>query len=388
MKQRWLSYLLVLSVLLLSLWLARNYWQSYLFEPTGNNLAQTGLNALQLSQLSDEGTNAPTIEVVAEDLEIPWEIAFLPDSSLLVTERPGRLVRLYPGSREIVLVSGVAHVGEGGLLGLALHPDFETNGWLYLYLTTRTSGALTNRVERYRFNQTNNSLSGRLVIIENIPGAQFHDGGRLAFGPDNLLYITTGDAGQENSAQAVNSLAGKILRLTADGGIPADNPFSNAVYSYGHRNPQGIAWDSQGRLWSSEHGPSGAQTGNDEVNLITAGSNYGWPAVRGSQTRSGMVSPVIESGRSDTWAPGDAEVVDDLVFFTGLRGEALYTARLVGDQLMDLTAHFVGEYGRLRAVTIDPTGEWLYLTTSNTDGRGTVRAGDDKIIRINKDLFF
>jgi glucose/arabinose dehydrogenase len=230
-------------------------------------------------------------------------------------------------------------------------------------------------------------LSDQTIIIENIPGGQFHDGGRLAFGPDDLLYVTTGDAGQSDNAQATTSLAGKILRLTDSGDIPAENPFTNATYSFGHRNPQGIAWDNQGRLWSSEHGPSGTQTGNDEINLIAVGGNYGWPVIVGNQTKEGMIAPMVESGRSDTWAPGDIAVVNDLVLFTGLRGTALYTARIVGNRLVDLTAHFDGEYGRLRVAVVDSTGEWLYLTTSNTDGRGSKRAGDDKLIRVSLELF-
>jgi glucose/arabinose dehydrogenase len=384
MKKHWQVYFLSLVFLLSGFWLARAFWWPYLFSPTDNSLAQTGLSVERLNGSTTANEHQPVIEVLAENLTIPWEVAFLPDETLLISERPGRLVRLYSDSRIAVAVSGVAHVGEGGL---ALHPDFENNHWLYLYLTTREGVGLTNRVERYRFDQTNNSLSDQTIIIENIPGGQFHDGGRLAFGPDDLLYVTTGDAGQSDNAQATTSLAGKILRLTDSGDIPAENPFTNATYSFGHRNPQGIAWDNQGRLWSSEHGPSGTQTGNDEINLIAVGGNYGWPVIVGNQTKEGMIAPMVESGRSDTWAPGDIAVVNDLVLFTGLRGTALYTARIVGNRLVDLTAHFDGEYGRLRVAVVDSTGEWLYLTTSNTDGRGSKRAGDDKLIRVSLELF-
>lgn len=347
-------------------------------------MAAPGLDGQQLAPTAESGQQ---IEIVAENLKIPWEIAFLPDGSLLITERPGNLVRIWPDSRQSVPVAGVAHVGEGGLLGLALHPDYTDNHLLYLYSTTRAGGGLTNRVERYVFDETANILNDRTVILEGIPGSSNHDGGRLAFGPDKLLYITAGDAENQPSAQDKNALSGKILRLQADGGIPADNPFGNAVYSYGHRNSQGFAWDSDGRLWESEHGPSGGQTGNDEVNLIQKGGNYGWPDIRGTQTRAGMIAPVIESGISDTWAPADLLVVDDLVFFTGLRGEALYSARITGFSLTDFKANFAGEYGRLRAVVLSPDGEWIYFTTSNTDGRGSPNAGDDKIIRVKRELF-
>ena len=389
MKQRWLKWLLVGLVLAAgALYFFQDSLVKYFLRPMGNGAAREGLRTVNMSAgESDEDYDGPQIETVAENLAIPWEIVFLPDESLLVTERPGQLVRIFPDSREVLPITGVAHVGEGGLLGMALHPDFEENSWLYLYFTTRTDGGLTNRIERYRFNMAANSLADRLVIIEGIPGAQFHDGGRLEFGPDDLLYVTTGDAGNQDSAQDVNLVAGKILRLNDDGSVPADNPFSNAVYSYGHRNPQGLAWDGEGRLWSSEHGPSGSQTGDDEVNLIKAGSNYGWPVVRGTQTREGMVPPVIESGRSETWAPADAAIVDDLLIFTGLRGEALYSAEIIGEDLRNFTAHFDGEYGRLRAVVVSPDGQWLYFTTSNTDGRGQPAAADDRIVRVRTSLW-
>jgi glucose/arabinose dehydrogenase len=387
MRKRWLVGLAV--VILVGAYFFRDRLISSFFRPTGDS-ATTGLSNGQAVEdaVNGNGQAARQIEVVAENLKIPWEITFLADESLLVTERPGNLVRIYPDRRASVPVNGVAHVGEGGLLGLALHPQYEQNHYVYLYLTTREGGTLNNRVERYVFNEADNQLSDRTVIVEGIPGAANHDGGRLVFGPDRLLYITTGDAQVEDNAQDSDSLSGKILRLKDDGIVPEDNPFNNATFSLGHRNPEGLAWDSLGRLWSSEHGPSGGETGNDEINLIQAGANYGWPVIRGTQTRMGMVTPVIESGRGTTWAPADILVVDDLVFFTGLRGETLYTARIIGQSLTDLRSHFAGEYGRLRAVVISPDGQWIYLTTSNTDGRGTTQSGDDKIIRFKKDLFF
>ncbi len=355
------------------------------FGPNGQGEALPGIRSSEMATDKDEG---PAIEVVAENLAIPWEVEFLSDGSLLVTERPGELVRIFPDSRESVTIDGVEHVGEGGLLGMALHPDYQRNHWLYLYFTTNTGNGLTNRIERYVFDEDNNSLSGKVVIIEGIPGAQFHDGGRIAFGPDDLLYVATGDAGDQNSAQDTTSLAGKILRLNDDGSPADGNPFGNEVYSYGHRNPQGLAWDSEGRLWSSEHGPSGLQTGNDEINLIVAGGNYGWPTIKGQQTREGMISPVIESGSTTTWAPGDAAVVGETVFFAGLRGVSLYSAEINGEQLTNLTSHLTGEYGRLRSVVTDLSGEWLYLTTSNTDGRGDPAENDDRLIRVRVSLFF
>lgn len=318
-------------------------------------------------------------EIVADNLQIPWEIVFLPDGNLLVTERLGTLKRIGKEGR-VYIIEGVKHVGEGGLLGVALHPRFSENHWIYLYLTTAVGDGLKNRVERYRLE--NNRLSEKKVIIDNIPGAVYHDGGRIAFGPDGYLYITTGDAGNSNLAQNINSLAGKILRLKDNGSIPADNPFGNASYSYGHRNPQGLAWDGKGRLWATEHGRSGVLSGLDELNLIEKGKNYGWPAIQGDETRAGMESPIAQSGPDETWAPAGIAFLNGSLFFGGLRGESIYEAKILDDNKVALKTHFRKEYGRIRAVVLGPDG-YLYITTSNTDGRGEPHLGDDKIIKIN-----
>ena len=324
----------------------------------------------------------PDLEVIASDLQIPWEIVFLPDGDMLITERIGQLIRMESpsGERIVHVVEGVQPVGEGGLLGLALHPDFENNALIYLYLTTRSTSGLVNQVVQYRLQD--DRLSNRTVILDGILASSNHDGGRMVFGPDGMLYITTGDAEQPDLAQDTRSLNGKILRINPDGSIPPDNPFGNAVFSYGHRNPQGLAWDAAGRLWSTEHGPSGLQSGFDELNLIIKGVNYGWPLIRGEQTRASMQVPVIQSGASDTWAPAGLAYLDDMLYFTGLRGTALYRVEIVGDSVSDFSIFFKGEYGRLRAVTIGPDG-WLYLSTSNTDGMGSPFQGDDRIIRVN-----
>ncbi|MEX2008531.1 MAG: PQQ-dependent sugar dehydrogenase [Candidatus Spechtbacterales bacterium] len=355
-------------------------------------------NAQDVPQDVEEGVRGgEDVAVVAEGLTIPWEIAFLPNGDMLVTERPGRLVRIGQ-DRTVFEIDGVRHVGEGGLLGLALHPNFEQNRYLYLYMTTQESGGLTNRVERYRFE--NDTLADRTEIIAGIPGASFHDGGRIAFGSDGLLYITTGDAGNEQWAQEPDVLAGKILRLNDDGSIPDANPFGNEIYSWGHRNPQGLAWDDTGQLWATEHGRSGVQSGFDELNRIMDGSNYGWPEIEGDETGHAMVAPVIHSGADYTWAPGGMAYFEGSIFFAGLRGSALYEAVLdppssettEGRRVAELKAHFVNEFGRLRAVTLGPdpsraSGQVLYISTSNRDGRGRVNAGDDKIIRINPRVF-
>ncbi len=327
----------------------------------------------------DEGD----ITVLAEGLEIPWALAFLPDGGLLVTERPGRLTRIAGGRRNSYDVPAVRHAGEGGLMGLALHPDFSSNRWIYLCLTADGADGLENRVERFRF--SNERLEERKVILDGIPGAVFHDGCQLAFGPDGLLYITTGDAGRGDRAQDRRSLAGKILRLTAEGDVPDGNPFGTPVYSYGHRNPQGLAWH-RGRLWSTEHGRSGLRSGFDELNLIEAGANYGWPVIEGNETRPGMTPPVRHSGPNYTWAPGGAAYWDGRIFFGGLRGEALYEVRPRERGRAELRAHFHSDFGRVREVRLGPDG-MLYFTTSNRDGRGRVRGGDDTIVRVNPKVF-
>jgi len=261
---------LILFVLIILAFVFRDKFFKYFFAPTPTSI-QTGITKVMIedNNASDDVENPtgaePDLEVVAENLQIPWEVAFLPSGELLVTERPGRLL-IIGDNRIAIEVEGVHHVGEGGLMGLALHPNFISNNYVYLYLTSRQGGSIVNRVERYVL--SNNLLTNREIILEGIRGAQNHDGGRIEFGPDGYLYITTGDAQSPDSAQDTSSLNGKILRIKDDGSIPDDNPFANAVYSYGHRNPQGIAWDDDGNLWSTEHGPSGIQSGNDELNLI------------------------------------------------------------------------------------------------------------------------
>ena len=323
-------------------------------------------------------------EIIAQNLQIPWEIAFLPDGDLLVTERPGTLKRIGEHGRNFN-IEGIKHIEEGGLLGMTLHPQFTENRWIYIYLTTETKQGLKNRVERYRLDQ--DFLREKKNIVDNIPGAKYHDGGRIAFGPDGNLYVTTGDANNPKSAQDLNSLAGKILRLKDDGSVPADNPFGNAIWSYGHRNPQGLVWDDKGRLWATKHGRSGLLSGLDELNQIEKGANYGWPAIQGDERRPGMHSPVIQSGPDHTWAPSGAVYFNDSIYFTGLRGESIYQTKISGDGTASQpVVHLTGEFGRIRSIKINNAG-FFYVVTSNTDGRGEVRPGDDKIIKLSPSTF-
>jgi aldose sugar dehydrogenase len=323
--------------------------------------------------------NSETVSVVAENLNIPWSIAFLPEGDMLVTERPGSLKRIGSDgtSVNVATIEEVLHQGEGGLLGIALHPDFEDNNLLYLYYTYSGQGNATlNRVVRYEF--TDNSLFEGEVIVDEIPGAVNHNGGRIRFGPDGYLFITTGDAAEPSLSQDRDSLAGKILRVTDEGEPAPGNPFESEIYSYGHRNPQGIDWIN-GQLWSSEHGARAL----DEINRIEAGRNYGWPEIEGDQRREGMETPVVHSGR-DTWAPGGLVHHQGLVYFTGLRGGALYVFD-PDDREAGVREYFKNEYGRLREIIVGPDG-MLYVTTSNRDGRGSPRSQDDIILRIDPDL--
>ncbi len=365
--------LIVLGIVLVvsgALWLAADALRRFMYTPTESTVPQ---------RIAEEEEQEDVV-VVAENLSVPWDILFLPDGRLLVPERTGTLALIANGATARIEVPGVAARAESGLLGAVLHPDFAESRLLYLYMTHEVSGGTQNRVVRYRFE--NDELSEPRTIIEGIPGAPYHDGGRMAFGPDGLLYITTGDAGVEASAQNRESLAGKILRLNDDGSVPEGNPFNSPIYSYGHRNPQGLAWDEDGQLWATEHGRSGIRSGLDELNRIEVGGNYGWPTIEGDEAQEGLISSILHSGATDTWAPASLLYREGTFYWGGLRGEALYAARRDGEGVTDLRAHFKGTYGRIRAVVEGPDGR-IYISTSNTDGRGGKQEGDDKIISID-----
>ncbi len=327
----------------------------------------------------------PAFTEVAINLDTPWALVFLPDKSLLITEREGQVLKIDSNGKldktfNQKIINAV-EVGEGGLLGMTIHPKFETNHYVYLYYTYNSSGDdVLNRVVRMTL--MDNKLKDEKIILDKIPGAANHDGGRIKFGPDNYLYIGTGDAQEPSQAQNTKSLAGKILRVTDDGKPAPGNPFGNEVYSYGHRNVQGLAWDPTGRLWATEHGRSGIQTGFDEVNLIEKGKNYGWPFVEGDKTQPGMQNPIRHSGATIVWAPSGMAYLNDSLYFGGLRGQALYKVPFKDNNVIAVIEYLSGKFGRLRDVVVGPDG-MLYVTTSNLDGRGAPTATDDKIIRIN-----
>jgi glucose/arabinose dehydrogenase len=330
------------------------------------------------------------VETVAANLQIPWSIDWIPDGAALFTERGGSLRIIRDGVlAPDPLLSLSVSSGEGGLLGVAVDPDFGDNHYIYLYYSTRgTDNALINKVVRYQF--ANGTVTEDVVLMDGIPGAPYHDGGRIQFGPDGKLYITTGDAGDLTLSQDLDSLAGKILRIDRSGAVPADNPFVNSpVWSFGHRNPQGLDWDAAGNLVAAEHGPSGERgRAHDELNLILPGENYGWPNVIGGEFEEGMREPILHTG-SDTWAPSGAEFYDgDRIpgwtgkyFVAALRGAHLHMVDLdlQNNTVISNEKLFQDEFGRLRDVQTGPDG-LLYLLTSNRDGRGSPVSTDDRMV--------
>lgn len=320
----------------------------------------------------------PRVEsVIATGLNVPWGIAFVSATSAVVTQRDtGTLIRLDDGQdpREVGRVGDSVGFpgGEGGALGIVVDP--QNSRTLYAYVTTNTD----NRVVRLR-------MRGRRIadvddVLTGIPKGGRHHGGRMIFGDDGYLYVATGDAGDASLAQRKDSLAGKILRIDTRGKAARGNPFGSRVWSYGHRNIEGLAFDSRGRLWATEFGDKTA----DELNVIERGGNYGWPQVEGkpprSAERSGLVDPQV-TWATDECSPAGLAIVNDVAYVAALQGECLYAVDISGDRAATPRSYLAGEYGRLRSVAAAPDGA-LWVTTSNTDGRGSPREGDDQIVRV------
>jgi glucose/arabinose dehydrogenase len=311
------------------------------------------------------------VETVVTNLKVPWAIT-KKNNTFYLTERGGTIVTV-SGEKvtrnEVSFKKMLSTRGEGGLLGFVLKPSSLNKG--IIYYTYVQDGEYFNRVA-YVSQNGNTWMEGK-TIIDRIPGSVIHNGGRVKIGPDNKLYVTTGDAAQKMLAQNVNSLAGKILRLNLDGTIPEDNPFqSSYVYSYGHRNPQGLAWNKDGtKMYASEHGPIGF----DEINDIIPGGNYGWPLIKGNETQKNMIKPIFHSGQ-DTWAPTGMAYKDRKLYVTALRGEKLLSFHLDTKEVETVYS----SAGRLRDILFDSKA--AYIVTSNRDGRGNPSEVDDRLIRL------
>ncbi|MFE7132672.1 PQQ-dependent sugar dehydrogenase [Streptomyces sp. NPDC057638] len=345
------------------------------YDLKGNTSAFSPEITVTTSGTQPGGTPDPgTVSTLASGVDVGWGLSFLPDGSGVYTERNTFNVHRLTKSGQKTLLGKVPNSqttgGEGGLMGVEISPSFATDRYLY-FLHTSTDG---NRIARMRL-ETNNTLSGYTVLLGNMAKSRFHNGGRLRFGPDGKLYASMGDAQSSSTAQNRNSLNGKILRINQDGSIPSDNPFGNAVWSMGHRNPQGIEFDSQGRLWQAEFGNSVM----DEVNLIQKGGNYGWPNCEGtSGSCSGFIAPK-KTWPTSAGSPSGLTIANDHVFVATTRGERVYRMRIDGSSLVDQKTYFQGTYDRLRTVEVDPEGD-IWLTTS-TDKDGT--SGNDRILLID-----
>ena len=348
------------------------------------------------------GTTPVDVEIVARGLAIPWGVQWLPDGDMIVTQRGGDILRVRSdGSRSVLArIPNTDGLVEGGLLGIALHPRFEENRWFYVYYTQNRGAAFVNLVERWILSADGASARADRIVVDAIPALLFHNGGRLRFGPDGHLYIGTGDAGVPELSQDPGSLAGKILRMTDEGEIPADNPIpGSAAYVLGVRNTQGFDWRADGRLVMTDHGPSGlpvenGRTGHDEINVVEPGDNLGWPVDYACEDSPGFVPP------SMTWRqplpPGGTAIYtgseipewrgDVFIGALGTEGQGhLHRVRLSEDGNVERSeTYFLGDarFGRLRDVVMGPDGG-LYFTTSRCDGRGVCGDGD-LIVRVGR----
>jgi glucose/arabinose dehydrogenase len=348
-------------------------------DAAGNLSPASNTVSFTTSSCSTDGGVPSSITTISSGWTIPWGTYWMPDGqSALVTERDDfRVWKVTPsGARTQVgtVPNAVTTDGEGGLLGVAVDLNWATDHYVY-FMHTASEG---NRVVRMTYDGS--SLSGYTILLQGIKKNRYHNGGRLAFGPDGYLYVSTGEAQTPDLAQDKTSLNGKILRMTTDGKPAPGNPFGNYVYSYGHRNPQGLVFDRSGRLWEAEFGDSKF----DELNLIKPGANYGWPTCEGTCSTSGMTNPKA------TWpvnqaSPSGIAIVRNVVYMAALRGERLWRIPINGDSesVGTPSAYYVGTYGRLRTVTKVPGADQLWLSTTNCDNNGNEPDGSDKIFRVS-----
>ncbi len=338
--------------------------------------------------------NEMIIDTIVERVEIPWSIAFAPDGRMFFTERRGRLRVVEDGTLLATpfATPEVSAIGEGGLLGVALDPQFDENSLVFAYHTYTEGRKIFNRI--VRFKDVGNEGVEQRTIIDQIPGGRNHNGGRIKFGPDGKLYVGTGEVGRRELAQDLSSLGGKILRINPDGSVPDDNPFPNSpVFSFGHRNPQGLDWHPESmKLYSAEHGPSGedGQFAHDEINIIEPKNNYGWPQQVGKGGDDSFTDPLVDTG-SETWAPSgiafyrgtNPESWRNNLFVATLRGSHIHRLVLdkTGNNIIAEEKLFQESFGRIRAMVSGPDGA-LYFSTSNRDGRGRPAENDDRILRL------
>ncbi len=362
-KQQWIVWLGI--VLLIAVAASTFYWSTN---------QETSKEDVEMNRdIEREFDDSLDNQVISRNLSTPWSIVFYNETPLISSRDTGQIYEIAEDgtSRVVGTIADAVHRGEGGLLGLAI---YHSN--LYAYYTTNED----NRVSRYSLSENQGSLaiSHQETIIDGLPSASYHNGGRIAFGPDEMLYVTVGDAGDTNRAQDLSAYHGKILRMTPDGDVPEDNPFENSlIYSYGHRNPQGLTWDEEGVMYSSEFG----QNQWDELNVIKAGANYGWPIVEGMEENDTFELPVQQWQVSEA-SPSGMTYADGRLFLANLRGTVL---RVVStDDLATSHTYFNEIYGRIRDVAIAPDGK-LWFITNNTDGRGTPSSDDDRIISVPLD---
>ncbi|MED4903565.1 sorbosone dehydrogenase family protein [Parageobacillus thermoglucosidasius] len=317
-------------------------------------------------QINDNGN----MEIIAQDLRVPWAIDW-DGTAFYISERTGSIVKIAGDEKirqPLHLEKQLSTASEAGVLGFVLHPEKKNHA--FLYYTYEDKNGQFNRVVEIR--EENNEWFEQKVLLDQIPSGNFHHGGRIKIGPDKKLYITTGDATDAMIAQDKASLGGKILRMNLDGTIPDDNPYpSSFVYSYGHRNPQGLAWDETGQLYSSEHGSSA----HDEINLIKPKGNYGWPLIQGDETKNGMIAPLFHSG-DHTWAPSGIAYHNGILYVAQLRGEGVLAFNVKEKTYKQI----VSNVGRVRDVFI--LRNYLFFVTNNTDGRGAPANHDDKLIKM------
>lgn len=363
-------------------------------EPQNNS---TKKDPPKVSETNDNRSDDYKIEVYAENLTVPWSIAWTDKDRMLVNERTGKIRIIQNGKLQdapLLEVKEVSVGSEEGLMGLAIDPNYAENKYIYISYAYGKGDNLSIKVVRYKDN--GNSVSDELILIDKLPGAKNHAGCRLRFGPDGKLYITTGDATDREIAQDLKNMGGKILRLNSDGSIPSDNPWPNSpVWSYGHRNPQGIDfYPGTSILWETEHGPSGfdGPGGGDEVNVIVKGGNYGWPVVSHDGHKDGMIDPVLVYTPAEAPASGmfyKSGVISQFknnFFFGCLRGRGII--RVIVDEkdptkVISQSKMSDVDYGRIREIAEGPDGA-IYFSTSNKDGRGNPGQTDDRIMRIVK----